>query len=181
MSPASVLLRRDIAELNRLMANDVSRMWAGAETVDAVEEALRDVLPELIATYGSAAATVAADWYDDLRERASAPKRFTAIPAQITETGTQALIGWAKSEATDFLTFQGFVLAGSQRRMANFSRFTVTGSSTADPSARGWRRVGVGECDFCQMLLDRGAVYSEATADFEAHDGCQCGAEPEFV
>jgi hypothetical protein len=28
------------------------------------------------------------------------------------------------------------------------------------------------------MLLGRGAVYTEASADFEAHDHCNCGAAP---
>jgi hypothetical protein len=30
------------------------------------------------------------------------------------------------------------------------------------------------------MLADRGAVYSEATADFAAHDHCGCSAEPVY-
>jgi hypothetical protein len=28
------------------------------------------------------------------------------------------------------------------------------------------------------MLIGRGAVYTEASVDFEAHDHCHCGAEP---
>ena len=56
----------------------------------------------------------------------------------------------------------------------------ATVSSTTDPKARGWQRVGVGECDFCSMLIGRGAVYSEATADFLSHDHCHCYAEPAF-
>jgi hypothetical protein len=36
-------------------------------------------------------------------------------------------------------------------------------------------------CDFCEMLADRGAVYGEASADFEAHDHCSCSAEPVFA
>jgi hypothetical protein len=28
------------------------------------------------------------------------------------------------------------------------------------------------------MLIGRGAVYSEATADFQSHDHCNCQAEP---
>jgi hypothetical protein len=30
------------------------------------------------------------------------------------------------------------------------------------------------------MLIGRGAVYSEATADFAAHDHCKCSAVPAF-
>lgn len=44
----------------------------------------------------------------------------------------------------------------------------------------GWRRVGSGNlCDFCAMLVSQGTLYdAESDADFEAHDGCTCTAEP---
>lgn len=179
--PTTLLLRSDIAALTREAESDLAALWRGAEAADAVEEALRDLLPGLIDLYGSAAATVAADWYDDLRDEAGVRGRFTAIPAEVAETGTQALVGWALAESTDMTAFESMILGGTQRRIANFSRLTVTGSSIADPAAVGWMRVGAGECDFCQMLIGRGAVYREATADFQAHDHCKCGAAPEWV
>lgn len=45
-----------------------------------------------------------------------------------------------------------------------------------------WARVTDGDpCAFCAMLAARGAVYvSEASAKFEAHDGCACTAEPVY-
>lgn len=176
--PTSTQLRRDVASLSTLASRDLAALWRRVETAAQAETALRDVLPALIETYGAAAATVAADWYDDLREERAVRRRFTAIPAEIPDVGAQSLVGWALSEANDLPAFQTLILGGTQRRIANHARLTVTGSSVADPSARGWQRVGVGECDFCQMLLDRGAVYTEATADFQAHDHCNCGAEP---
>jgi hypothetical protein len=36
-------------------------------------------------------------------------------------------------------------------------------------------------CDFCSMLADRGAVYGEASAEFEAHDHCSCSAQPVYA
>jgi hypothetical protein len=30
------------------------------------------------------------------------------------------------------------------------------------------------------MLLGRGGVYTEATADFESHDHCGCWSEPDW-
>jgi hypothetical protein len=43
----------------------------------------------------------------------------------------------------------------------------------------GWQRVASDNaCAFCEMLAARGAVYSEESADFEAHDGCTCTVEP---
>lgn len=176
-------LRRDVAALSAAAAHELGPLWREVESALAVETALRDVLPALIAEYGAAAATLTADWYDDLRAEQSVRGRFRAIPAEVRETGSQALVGWALTEVTDptnLPAFRTLIEGGTQRRIANFSRLTVTGSSIADPRARGWQRTGVGECDFCQMLIGRGAVYSEATADFQSHDHCNCGAEPAF-
>lgn len=176
--PTPTLLRSDIATLAREASIDLGRLWRDADTAAALEEALRDLLPGLVDAYGAAAATIAADWYDDLRDETGVRGRFTAIPAEIADTGTQALVGWALAEATDLPSFQTLILGGTQRRIANFSRLTVSGSSVADPGAVGWKRVGLGRCDFCRMLIGRGAVYREATAAFQAHDHCGCGAEP---
>lgn len=176
--PTPTQLRRDVATLSALAADDLAGLWREVETANAVEAALRDVLPALVAEYGAAAATVAADWYDDVREERAIRGRFTAIPAAIEQTGTQALVGWALTEATDMASFQSLILGGTQRRIANFSRLTVSRSSIEDPQARGWMRVGTPRCDFCAMLIGRGAVYTEATADFEAHDHCNCAAAP---
>lgn len=176
----SARLRRDLANLSGLAAGDIDVIWREVSTAALAAEALNDVLPALVATYGAAAASLAADWYDELRDSRGVSKRFSAIPAEVADSGTGALVGWATSTATDLTTLQTLVAGGLQRRIVNFSRLTVTGSSLADPSAVGWQRVGVGECDFCQMLLGRGAVYTEATADFQSHDHCACGAEPVF-
>jgi hypothetical protein len=175
-------LRSDVAVLTRAAELELAPLWSAA-TAAAVEEALRDILPALIDEYGSAAATLAADWYDDLRDERGVGGRFFAIPADVPETGAQALVGWALAEVgdpSDVTAFRSLVNGGVQRRIANFSRLTVTGSALADPLAVGWKRTGVGDCSFCRMLIGRGAVYSEATADFRSHDHCNCGAEPAF-
>lgn len=179
--PSPTQLRSDVALLAREASGDLSALWREVETALAVEDALRDVLPTLIETYGVAAAAVAADWYDETRDEAAARGRFAAIPADIPEVGAQALVGWALDEATDYAAFRTLVEGGTQRRIANFSRLTVSRSSVADPAARGWKRVGVGECDFCRMLIGRGAVYTEETADFQSHDHCNCSPAPAWA
>lgn len=171
-------LRSDVAALAALAADDLADIWREVETAAAVEAALRDVLPALVDEYGAAAGTIAADWYDDLRDAAGVRGRFTAIPAAIEQTGTQALVGWALTEAQDMTSLQTLILGGTQRRIANFSRLTVSRSSIEDPQARGWVRVGNPRCDFCRMLIGRGAVYTEATVGFDAHDHCNCAAAP---
>lgn len=172
-------LYRGVSSLNVLAAADLAALWRSVTNAAEAETALRDVLPALIDTYGLAAGTLAADWYDDQRDKVGAKKRFRAIPADIKDSGTQALIGWATITATDMSSLQSLVEGGTQRRIANFSRLTVSDSSIQDPSARGWYRVGGGSsCEFCDMLIGRGAVYSEAGVDFASHDHCNCGAAP---
>lgn len=173
-------LRDGVQGLFGYAARDLAALWAQVETAAQAQIALNDVLPGLIDTYGSAAAILAANWYDDLRDKLAVKGSFTAIPADIADTGSHALVGWALSTATDLEAFQGLVQGGMQRRIANFSRDTIAGSSIADPHARGWQRVGSGSCAFCAMLIGRGAVYSQSTADFASHDHCHCSAVPAF-
>lgn len=165
-----------------MASGDLGSLWSTTNTPAALEEALRDVLPALVATYGAGAATLAADWYETRREREGIGGTFSAVPADIADPGTQALVGWALTEAQDIRGFQTLILGGTQRRIANYARATVMGSSIADPKARGWVRVGSGSsCEFCSMLLDRGAVYTEESADFTAHDHDDCGAAPAWA
>lgn len=70
--------------------------------------------------------------------------------------------------------------AGS-RHAVNGGRETIRQASLDDRRARGWARITSGKpCRFCSLLAGRGAVYSEATVDFQAHDGCHCHAEPAY-
>lgn len=70
--------------------------------------------------------------------------------------------------------------AGS-RHAVNGGRETIRQASIDDRRARGWARITSGKpCRFCSLLAGRGAVYSEATVDFQAHDGCHCHAEPAY-
>lgn len=179
--PSPTQLRNGVSTLAGLAESDLTALWRRVETEAQAETALRDILPALIDTYGAAAAALAADWYDDTRDEAGARRLFTAIPAEIPEVGAQALVGWALATATDMDALQTLIAGGTQRRIANFARMTVSGSSVADPSARGWKRVGAGECEFCRMLIGRGAVYTEASVDFPAHDHCNCAAAPAWA
>lgn len=61
-------------------------------------------------------------------------------------------------------------------------RQTITGTISADPNALGWARATSGDpCAFCAMLASRGPTYSEEAVAFEAHDGCNCTAEPVYT
>jgi hypothetical protein len=74
-------------------------------------------------------------------------------------------------------------LRGASTRMVMMGgRDTIVRAAKIDPVAHGWERViEPGACSFCAMLAGRGGVYSEATADFKAHDHCHCVARPVFA
>lgn len=173
-------LRADTARLVSLADRDLARLWRLVSEGASAEVALRDLLPAIVQQYGAAGAAMASEWYDDAREKAGVRGAFTAMPLEADDRGSQSLIGWALREATDDATLKSLVLGGVQRRIADHVRGTIMGSSVADPQAQGWQRSGVGECHFCAMLIGRGAVYSESTADFASHDSCRCTAVPAF-
>lgn len=187
-APAEVVtaaaLAAGTATIARYAVDALRPVWVAATAPLQLKAALLDVIPALLEEYGSAAATLAADWYDDYRDAAEVPGRFTAIPAEVGDRGSTELISWAISPLFDaepnLPAAQTLLAGGLQRRITNVARDTIVGSSLADPAAEGWQRTGVGSCAFCRMLIARGAVYTEATADFASHDWCNCGAAPAF-
>lgn len=172
-------LRAETARLVDLADRDLARLWRMVAEGASAETALRDLLPAIVEQYGAMGAAMAAEWYDEAREKAGVAGRFAGIPAASSDRGAHALIGYALNTATDDTSLRTLILGGTQRRVADHVRHTVMGSATADPQARGWKRVGDGSsCSFCSMLLGRGAVYADATADFRSHDNCGCSAAP---
>ena len=143
----------------------------------AVADVIYTYVPVIAERYGLAAGALAADWYDDAREAAEVAGYFRASPAPLPDAGRyQALAAWAATKDD----VETLVLGGVQRIIANAHRETVMGSALADPSAEGWARFarGAETCGFCYMLTSRGAVYTDKTATFGAHDNCDCGAGP---
>ena len=174
-------LRTETRNLVRLAERDLARMWHLIADGASAEVALRDLLPAIVTEYGTAGAALAAEWYDQQREKAGARGRFAALPIAADDRGSQALVGWALATATDDHSLKTLVAGGVQRRISDHLRYTVARNSIEDRAAKGWMRVGDGSsCEFCSMLLGRGAVYTEATADFASHDHCGCTAAPAF-
>lgn len=180
--PTPTQLRDGVAAVSTLAARDVAAVWAQIQTAQQAREVLQDVLPDLTASYALAAASLAADWYDDLREEADVAGRFTAIVADLDDLGADVLARWGIeplfAAEPDWQAAQTLIDGGMQRRITNAARDTITDSTAADPAAVGWQRVGNGECGFCAMLIARGALYTEATVTFGAHDHCKCMAVP---
>lgn len=175
----STSLRAETASLVRLADRDLAHLWRLVADGASAEVALRDLLPAIITEYGTAGAAMAAEWYDQQREKVDGRGRFTALPVAADDRGAQALIGWALIEAHDDTSLATLIAGGVQRRIADHARYTVARNSIEDKAARGWQRVGSGtSCAFCSMVNSRGAVFTEATATFAAHDHDDCQAVP---
>jgi len=151
-----------------------------------VRGALLDLTPALIATYTDGSSALAADWYDELRDEVSPPKRFSAEPF-IADRGEKIgrMVAWASeplfAPEPDVQKVALRLLPNVQKEIARPFRDTITTNTTRDPSAVGWRRVSSGTgCKLCRMLADRGAVYKESTARFATHESCHCSAAPAF-
>lgn len=175
---AQATLRREAAKIVRLADGDLTRLWRLVADGASAETALRDLLPAIVTEYGQVGAALAAEWYDEQRLKAGARGAFTAIPTAAGDRGAQSLVGWALATATDDSSLKQLILGGTQRRILDHARLTITQSSVQDRAAQGWVRVGVGECDWCQQYLD-GEVRSVAY-DFPAHDFCNCEAVVAF-
>lgn len=184
-TPQAEQLRADLATLLSLTNGDLADVWRSVNSATSARDVLLATLPQIVNVYAPAAATLAADWYDTVRDEAQIPGAFRAVPAPIKgDLGAEQLTRWAVgplfSAEPDWVTAQSYLQGGLQRRIVNMARDTITVSSVVDPKARGWQRVGTGECDFCERLIARGAVYTQETAPFAAHDHCRCQAVPVF-
>jgi hypothetical protein len=182
--PAASQLRRDLAELAALANIDLGLLFRQVDTPEAAREALYDLLPALVETYGVAAGALAADWYDDTRDELEIAGTFRAITAEPDVTDLDITARWGIGplfQAAPAWDDAQTLLAGSmQRRISNVARLTVSDSSISDPRADGWQRSASGGCTFCQMIASRGAVFTARTVDFASHDHCNCVAVPAF-
>lgn len=144
---------------------------------------LLDGVPEVIAYYSAGSSALAADFYDDERERAAPPKLYLAEPVILDRTvKIRRAVAWAADPlfADDPETTAGRLADVVQLESARPFRDTVLTNRRRDPSAVGWRRVTNGGCKLCRMLADRGAVFMDTTARFAAHPSCKCTAQPVF-
>lgn len=157
-------------------------------TAEQARDALMDLLPGLGTEYRLAAASLAADWYDDLREAEAVAGRFLAEPVEPpTPARWQALARWGVDPlftgTPDWAAVAALITGGLQRTVVDGHRLTVVENAQRDPQAKGWTRVArAGACSFCRMLADRpGAVYTEASVTFRSHDHCHCAASPSWA
>lgn len=161
-----------VAALGRLTGSPESR-----------RASLLDIAPAVIAHYSDGSSALAADFYDDERERSAPPKLYIAEPViQDRTVKIRRAIAWAADPlfGDDPDKSAGRLAEVVQLETARPYRDTILENRNRDPSAVGWRRVTNGGCKLCRMLSDRGAVFSDKTARFAAHTNCKCTAQPVF-
>lgn len=144
---------------------------------------LLDIAPSVIAHYSDGSSALAADFYDDERERAAPPKLYIAEPVIMDRTvKIRRAVAWASDPlfGDEPEKAAGRLAEVVQLETARPYRDTILTNRNRDPSAVGWRRITNGGCKLCRMLSDRGAVFTDKTALFAAHTNCKCTAQPVF-
>jgi hypothetical protein len=165
-----------------------------ATTADQTPTAVRDALfvaaPLIVSDYGNAAATLAADWYEELRDAASPRRAYVprlVVPLDENSLSTSVAVatqplydferelqGMTQAMEADFQKALEDSLAAMeaeiQKEIAAGFRETITENAVDDPESHGWKRFAQPDaCKFCKMLADKGAVFTEKTARFAAH------------
>ena len=152
---------------------------------DAVKLDLFEFVPVLVAQYGDIAATVAADWYDELRAAEGVSGRFRApLAPLVPDEVVNGRLGFATrpdgplfTGAFDTLTTFAAMIANEYALQPG--RDTVIQAAHKDKAAYA-RIPEPGACKFCLMLASRGFVYSKDTAgdSKKFHGKCRCNAMP---
>jgi hypothetical protein len=176
-------------DIRTLVLADLAAFWATLDTLDALatRNALLEVVPLLVAQYGETAASIAADFYDRLREQASPKGRVTAVlgdPVDVEELRGQ--IRWSIDPLFSANPDPKAALGRLQIKVDEFTlqpgRDTIATSAAKDPAKAHWARVPVGKtCAFCLTLASRGPVYRSAESAGQArkfHGDCDCTPTP---
>ncbi len=155
------------------------------ERPEAVQVALFEFVPALVSEYGDVAASVAADWYDELRASEGVSGSFRAplapsMPAaQVTDRLGYATRASGPLWLGDSATLTGFLSLMTNEYALQPGRDTVMTAAHKDKAAYA-RIPEPGACKFCLMLASRGFVYSKSTAgqSKKFHGKCRCNAMP---
>lgn len=104
------------------------------------------------------------------------------VPVALLDEATRAVEAakivpfMAAAEEGTLVSLTARIAAGLARHSKAAGRELVI--DTAFDAGYRWARQlsGTENCAFCAMLVSRGAVYSERTAHFQAHNNCDCTA-----
>lgn len=140
----------------------------------------------VVSQYGEIAASMAAEWYEDIR-LTEIGSSFRASPAQ-SPYGADAVEGMVRrasdtlfDEVPDLAAVMRTVTSNAGKYVLGAARETIRRNTFRDDKANGWKRVTrPSSCEFCRMLAGRGGVYKRETVLFASHHKCNCAAVPSF-
>jgi len=173
------------SELSRRVQSELGAFFRSLNLAkpEAVRDALLEFVPLLTEQYGAVAATLAADWYDELRASSGAAGRFRAltaasVPTDAVEAKVRYLAGhlWTPEPAA----ILGGLLTAADKYVKQPGRDTM--ASNAKREGVRWARVPTGKktCSWCLILASRDAVYtSKQSAGGDGnkfHGACDCVA-----
>ena len=181
------LQREAMRGLDAAVRRQLTQVWRLASSTDAeaMTRALLALVPDVIATHGDIAATLAAGYYDEARAAAGAAGRFAATPAKPAPLEQiEAAVRWGVdplwSRTPDTVAARTRIEGSATRLTRQPYHDTIKDSVRRDPArARYARTLGYSEhgpCGFCSMLAGRGAVYAASTVGFDSHDHCTCSS-----
>lgn len=171
-----------------LAQRDLQGFWDSLDLSrpEAARDELLEFVPQLVREYGDVAATVAAEWYEQVRFDAVGP--YNATTVNVTDAGQ--VQGTVRYAAGNLFTdnpnaMLALVAGGVQRYVLASQRGTVARNVQQDPSRPRFARVPTGAktCAWCTMLASRGFVYLTSRTAQEPdhyHDGCNCQAVAEW-
>lgn len=147
----------------------------------------------IIAAQRDRSADLAATYYDEIRTAHVGATSYTPlvvagdinpqIITSLTVTGPVAVrkaLARGVNERQAIETAQAGTARAGLRHALNAGRATLLANVAYDRRARGWRRVvSSGACHYCSQRA--GQLVVSSSADFHAHDGCGCSAQPIFT
>lgn len=151
-------------------------------------------LPLIVGEYAPGSASLALDWFEEIRDEASPRRPYRPTPRlNVTDDDVTAMVASLTESLRDIerqinvdtermlVQLEADLEAAVQKQVAAGFWDTVTENTTEDPDAVGWQRfTRDGACKFCSMLADRGAVYTETSVRFAAHTTCHCVVGPSY-
>ncbi len=178
-------------DIRTLVLAELLVLWQALDTqdADATRDALLAAVPLLVAAYGEVAATVAADFYEEMRDAARVVGRFTVVPvADLDAEGLAGQIRWSVSPLYSRTPDPAAALGRLEQKVDEFTlqhgRDTIAANVARDPVKPRWARVPVGAtCALCLTLASRGATYrskESAGGASKYHGHCDCTPAPFF-
>lgn len=173
------LLRTAQAELTKRVRSElVSLAGALSGNPQAIRDTLLQIVPALVAEYGDVAATVSAEWFEEVYgAKASMAK---PISPEFVAKGVKYTAGhlWEDNPAATLAALD----VKLDKWIKQSGRDTVRASAARNGFA--WARVPTGPktCSFCLVMASRGAVYDSKRSAAQRADGdryhgdCDCQA-----